>query len=86
MLSDLKHMSKLVRTNFIYRVLGTTTAAIFFHMIILFMHLLPRMNVMLYFICMGPVDLPGARRKRQNSNDKFLPTVKLEPTTLIFVA
>ena len=26
-----------------------------------------RMDVMLDFICMGPVDLPGARRKRQNT-------------------
>ena len=33
------------------------------------MQLLPRMNVMLYFICMGPVDLPGAHRKRQNTTD-----------------
>ncbi len=29
------------------------------------MHLLPRMNVLLDFICIGPVDLPGARQKRQ---------------------
>ena len=26
-----------------------------------------RMDVMLDFICMGPVDLPGSRRKRQNT-------------------
>ena len=26
-----------------------------------------RMDVMLDFICMGPVDLTGARRKRQNT-------------------
>ena len=38
------------------------------------------MDVMLDFICMGPVDLQGARRKRQNT--KFLSTVELEPTTL----
>ena len=31
------------------------------------MHLLPRMNVMLNFICMAPVDPPGTRRKRQNA-------------------
>ena len=31
------------------------------------MHLLPQNNVMLDFICMGPFDLPGARRKRQNT-------------------
>ena len=28
------------------------------------------MNVMLDFICMGPVDLPGARPKRQNTKMK----------------
>ena len=27
---------------------------------------------MLDFICMGPVDLPGARRKRQNTKWKIL--------------
>ena len=36
------------------------------------MRLLPRMNVMLDFICMGPVDLPGARQKRQNTKWKIL--------------
>ena len=30
-----------------------------------------RMDVMLEFICMGPVDLPGARRKRQNTKWKI---------------
>ena len=30
-----------------------------------------RMDVMLDFICMGPVDLPGARRKRQNTKLKI---------------
>ena len=29
-----------------------------------------RMDFMLDFICMGPVDLPGARRKRQNTKLK----------------
>ena len=29
------------------------------------------MDVMLDFICMGPVDLPGARRKRQNTKWKI---------------
>ena len=28
---------------------------------------IPRMDVMLDFICMGPADLPGAHRKRQNT-------------------
>ena len=37
---------------------------------------------MLDCIWMGPVDLPEARRKRQNQNEKFLHTVGLEPTTL----
>ena len=40
-------------------------------MIILSMLLLPRMNVMLDFICMGPIDLPGTRRKRQNKKRKI---------------
>ena len=35
------------------------------------MHLLPRMNVMLDFICMGPVDLPGAWNKLKLQNEKF---------------
>ena len=30
-----------------------------------------QMDVMLDFICMGPVDLPGARRKRQNTKWKI---------------
>ena len=38
---------------------------------------------MLDFICMGPVDLPGACRKRQNTKWKqFLSIVGLEPTNL----
>ena len=48
------------------------------------MHLLPRMNVMLDCICMGPVDVPGTRRKRQIRNEKISPTV-VEPTTLRFL-
>ena len=36
------------------------------------MHLLPRMNVMLDFICMRPVDLPEACRKRQNTKWFFV--------------
>ena len=63
-----------MQTNLNYRVPGTSTDAIFSQMIILSMHLLPQMNVMLDFICMEQVDLPG----------KFLPTVELEPTTLRF--
>ena len=39
---------------------------------------------MLDFICMGPVDLSGARRKRQNTKWKILALVGLEPTTLSF--
>ena len=34
--------------------------------------LVPRMNVMLEFISMATVDLPGARRKRQNTKRKIL--------------
>ena len=49
---------KLVCTNINYCVLGTSTAAIFLQMIIFSEHLLSRMNGMLYFIYMGPVNLP----------------------------
>ena len=79
---------KLVRTNLNYRkALGTSIAAIFFQIIILSMHLLSRMNVMLDFIYMGPVDLPWAHRKWQYTKwKKFLTTVGLEPTTLRFLA
>ena len=42
----------------------------FFLMIILSMHRLPRVNVMLDFIFVGPVYLPGARLKRQNTNNE----------------
>ena len=47
-------------------------------MIILSMHLLPRVNDMLDFICMGPDDLPRVRQKRQKKqkqNEDFFPTV-----------
>ena len=36
------------------------------------MHLSPRINGMLDFICMGPVDLPGAHRKQRNTKWKSL--------------
>ena len=41
-------------------------------MIVLSMHLLLLMNVMLEFICMRSVDLPGARGKRNNTRWKIL--------------
>ena len=41
-------------------------------MIILYMHLLLRMNVMLDFICMGSVDLRGAREKEKKLKGKVL--------------
>ena len=44
------------------------------------MHLLARMNAMLDFICMGPVEPPGARKKRQLQNETFLSTVGFKPT------
>ena len=40
------------------------------------------MNVMLDFICMAPVDLSGAHRKRKKQNEKFLLKVGFEPTAL----
>ena len=44
----------------------------FIQMISLSMHLLPRVNIMLDFICMGPADLPGAHGKRQNTKWKII--------------
>ena len=40
------------------------------------------MNLMFDFICMTPVDLPGARRKRKMQNETFLLTVGLDSTAL----
>ena len=58
---------KLVSTNLNYHVLGTSAATIFLSNVILSMHLLPPMNVMLDYICMGLVDLLEARWKGQNT-------------------
>ena len=44
------------------------------------MHLLPRINVIFYFICRGAVELPGARKKRKLQNEKFLSIMGFEPT------
>ena len=79
---------KLVRTLLNYRVLGTTcsSAAIFlsndYSLSFSLCIYIPRMNIMLYFICMAPVDLPGARWKRKMQNEKFLLTVGFELTVL----
>ena len=55
-------------------------------MIILSMHLLPRMKVMLVFIFMDSDDLRRAHGKqKQIQNEKFLPAVRLELITLRFV-
>ena len=43
------------------------------------MHLLPRMSVMLDFICMRLVELLGARNKRKFQNEKILSMVGFEP-------
>ena len=63
---------KLVRTHLNYRALGTSTATVFLSNHHSLCTYIPRMDVMLDFICMGPVDLPGARRKRQNTKCKIL--------------
>ena len=65
------HMS-LIQFFFLFRPDGVPVSrkrshGPFFQIIILSMQLLPRMNAMLDFICMGPVDLLGACRKRQNT-------------------
>ena len=55
-------------------------------MIILTMYLLPRINVMLDFICMGSAELRGATKKLIIQNEKFCPqwdsnsTLTTEPT------
>ena len=66
-----------------YRVLGNSNAANFcFTWSLILCTYKPRMNVMLDFICMGLVDMPGARQKRQSAfNEKFLP----KPTALRYV-
>ena len=46
----------------------------------LYVLLLPWMNVMLDFICMGPVELRGAWNKRKLQNEKTLSIVEFEPT------
>ena len=54
----------------LYRVLGSSTAAIFLscdHSLYVF-----RKNVMLDFICMRPVEMPGASWKWQNIKGKTL--------------
>ena len=48
---------KLVRINLNYRLVCTNTAAFFFQMSILDMHLIPWINVKLDFICMSSVDI-----------------------------
>ena len=49
---------KIVRTLFNYRVLGTSTTDISFSLCTYILW----MDVMFDFICMAPVDLPGARQ------------------------
>ena len=56
---------KLIRTNLNYHAL--VPLQFLFQAIILSMNLLSRKNDMLDFICMRPVDLQGASRKRQNT-------------------
>ena len=62
-----------------------TITPYFFIMIILSMHLLPRMIVMLGFICMGSFNLQGTQGERKKiKNAKVLPTVGLKPATFEF--
>ena len=63
---------KLERTYLNFRVLRASTAVFFFfQIIILFMHLLTLKNVILDFICMGLVDLRGARGNWKAKNTKW---------------
>ena len=75
---------KLVRTYFNYRVLETSTAVIFLSIDHYLYALIISDDVMDDFNCMGPVDLPGALQKRQNSKWKIL--AHRETPSLIFVA
>ena len=76
---------KLMRTLLNYRVLGTITATLFsFKWSFSLCTYIPRMDVMLDFICMGPVDRKERIGSDEIQNEKFLPTVGLEPTTLRF--
>ena len=52
--------------------LGTSSAATFLQMVVLSMHLLPQMNAVLDFICMGLVGLPGVRGKRWIQDEKMI--------------
>ena len=45
------------------------------------MHLLPRMNVMLDFICMGPADLPGATNRKE-TNKSYVCFQLVRPNTV----
>ena len=65
------HNIKLYYTNLNYHVQCTRNfhrRHFYFKMIILSMHLLPRLNVMLDFICMEPVDLTGPTTKYKMTN------------------
>ena len=68
---------KLVCANSNDRVLNLAPP-FFFQMIIFSIYLLLRMNIMLDFICIWPIDQSGAHRKRQIQNEKLLPRVGLE--------
>ena len=48
--------------------------------ILLSMHLSPRMTIVLDFICMGSVELRGTSSKRKLQNETFSSTVGFEPT------
>ena len=53
--------------------IGTSAAAIFvFKWSLSLCTYIPRMNVMLDFICIGPFDLPGVRQKRYNTKSKII--------------
>ena len=67
-----QHILKLVRTLLNYCVLGTSITAIFFKWSFSLCTYIHRINDMLDFISLGQVDLPGARRKRQNTNWNIL--------------
>ena len=69
---------KLVHTNLNYCVLGTSAAGIFFQIIILSMHLLPRINVMVDFICMSSVHPQGAHESEKIQNEKFFRTNEIK--------
>ena len=64
---------KLVRSNINYRLLRRRRQRL--NIVFFSLHLLPRINVLLGFICMRPDKLQGTQSKRKLQKETFLSTV-----------